>query len=205
MSILLNFHAGKKNSDKLVILIETERYTRPTHSRRCLDDRKYPRGYTKRAVLHVFAPWPEENFPACVELLPSRERSLTKFVPLGWKQRNWKAKVGEGNDRSLARFFPAFSSPFVSFRFHPPPTIMLSEIEKWLDLRLSTSGKNGRFDRPVLIRLRTRSILSVITRPGLYIRAHRLRYDLPVLDRSCLILRVKGVSDCVLQSRRKIH
>lgn len=164
MSILLNFHAGKKNSDKLVILIETERYTRPTHSRRCLDDRKYPRGYTKRAVLHVFAPWPEENFPACVKLLPSRERSLTKFVPLGWKQRNWKAKVGEGNDRSLARFFPAFSSPFVSFRFHPPPTIMLSEMEKWLDLRLSTSGKNGRFDRPVLIRLRTRSILSVITR-----------------------------------------
>lgn len=164
MSILLNFHAGKKNSDKLVILIETERYTRPTHSRRCLDDRKYPRGYTKRAVLHVFAPWPEENFPACVELLPSRERSLTKFVPLGWKQRNWKAKVGEGNDRSLARFFPAFSSPFVSFRFHPPRTIMLSEIEKWLDLRLSTSGKNGRFDRPVLIWLRTRSILSVITR-----------------------------------------
>lgn len=50
MSILLNFHAGKKNSDKLVILIETERYTRPTHSRRCLDDRKYPRGYTKRVA-----------------------------------------------------------------------------------------------------------------------------------------------------------
>lgn len=121
MSILLNFHAGKKNSDKLVILIETERYTRPTHSRRCLDDRKYPRGYTKRAVLHVFAPWPEENFPACVELLPSRERSLTKFVPLGWKQRNWKAKVGEGNDRSLAPFLPCI---FVSFRLvsFPPAT-----------------------------------------------------------------------------------
>lgn len=51
---------------------------------------------------------------------------------------------------------------------------------------------------------RVRSCL-LLRDPGLYIRAYRLRYDLPVLDRSCLILRVKGVSDCVLQSRRKIH
>lgn len=77
MSILLNFQLLKKKEGKrartVAILMEMERCSQSTHSR-CLDDRKYPRGCTKRAALHVFAPWPEENFPACVELLPSRER-----------------------------------------------------------------------------------------------------------------------------------
>lgn len=63
-----------------------------------------------------------------------------------------------------------------------------------VNLRLSSWGKNGRFDRPVLIRLWTRSILSVIY---IYI-------DTICLDHNCFLWVGKGCL-WLRPSNRKIH
>lgn len=125
MSILLNFQLFEKKEGKrartVAILMETERCwlgSRPTHSR-CLDDRKYPRGCTKRAALHVFAPWPEENFPACVELLPSRERYEIRATRM-------ETRESEGEGWRRWRSLLAFSFPAATYDH------VIEKIEKWL-------------------------------------------------------------------------
>lgn len=137
------------------------------------------------------------KFPAYVEPLPSRERvRLRNSSQLDGNkgQRNWKAKVGEGNHRSLG-FSLRFSFRFVSSR-HVRSRYRKKKMACGCQLRERMEGSIDRFWSDYE---RIRSCL-LLHDPGLYI--YIIGYDTIYL--CCLILWVKGVSDCVLRIEKFI-